>query len=163
VIIDEIEQLVDKLPIQIIHIDLMLSNILIKSGKISGIINYKFVSPDFRMTEVAITLSQFIRETVDDNWLFTNLSDFVKGYCSLIEPSKDEILAIPTLIKIRMATLVFHFLGRYMDRLDTIEILQSQLERFTYVGKWVNQRSEKLVQLFIKHKKTTVTETENNG
>jgi homoserine kinase type II len=119
--------------------------------------------PDFRMTEVAITLSQLIRENVDDNWLFTNLSDFVKGYCSLIEPSKDEILSIPTLIKIRMATLVFHFLGRYMDRLDTIEILQNQLERFTYVGKWVNQRSEKLVQLFIKHKKTTVTETENNG
>jgi homoserine kinase type II len=152
-ILEEIELLVNKLPIQIIHGDLMFSNFLLKNGNITSILDYEFVSPDFRMSEVAITISQLIRENMDEDMLFINLSNFFIGYCSLIKPSDDEILALPTLIKIRMATLVFHFLGRYFDRLDTIDSHQNQLKRFYYVGNWINQNGEKIVQLFNKHNK----------
>lgn len=155
-LLEEIDCLVSKLPIQVIHGDLMVSNILLKEERLSGILDFEFVSPDFRMTEVAITVSQFIRENMNEELFFVNLSNFFKGYCSLIHLTKDEIQAIPILIKIRMATLVIHFLGRYFDGLDPLDIFQNQLKRFYYVGNWVNGKREKLVELLVENKIFTI-------
>jgi homoserine kinase type II len=149
----DIPDLVSKLPQQIIHGDLMLSNVLLKEGKIAGILDFEFVSPDFRMTEVAVTISQLIREEADESLLFSNLADFVKGFCSTLTPLEDEIQTLPTLIKVRMVTLVFHFLGRYMNRLDSIDVVENQLKRFTFVGRWLDRNGEKLSRIFIEHKK----------
>jgi homoserine kinase type II len=150
-ILMDIPHLVSKLPQQVIHGDLMLSNFLLKEGKISGILDFEFVSPDFRMTEVAITISQLIREEADEALLFSNLFDFVKGFRSVLTPSEDEIQALPILIKIRMVTLVFHFLGRYMSGLDSIDVVENQLRRFAFVSRWLDMNGEKLSRIFIEH------------
>jgi homoserine kinase type II len=145
---ERIPDLIGKLPNQIIHGDLMLSNILIHREKIAGILDFEFVSSDFRMSELAITISQFIRNTANDDQLLKDVNDLVKGYRQFIAVTNDEINALPDLIKIRMTTLVLHFLSRYFNNLNDLKIVENQLIRFNYVVKWVDKNRAQLLGLF---------------
>lgn len=144
----EIVDLIERLPVQLIHGDLMLSNILMNDGQITGIVDFEFVSPDFRMSEVAITLSQFIRKEINNEQLLSIIKDFIKGYSTSVKVTKDEISALPILIKIRMSTLVLHFISRYFEGLNDLRVVEAQLERFAYVVHWINQNGEPLKRLF---------------
>jgi len=150
-IIEEIQTFTHDLPLQIIHGDLMLSNLLMKDGCIHGILDFEFVSPDFRMSEVAITMSQFIRDDEEPERTLSNLGEFIRGYRKKMTPTKNEIDALPMLIKVRMATLVFHFLGSHLAEKADFKVVESQLERFYFVISWVDKYKDRLVEFFDEH------------
>jgi len=132
------------LPKQNLHGDLWMGNCLIENDKITAILDFEFASIDWRALEVAICVARFA--LAENPW--ECFEAFLQGFsqtCSLLE---EEIQAIPALIKLRTLTNVIHFIGRYIEGLDSEEDVTKRLQNYFKRIGWINDNEGKIVDIF---------------
>lgn len=134
------------LPHQLIHGDLNASNALADpDGKITAILDFEFVTRDLRVMELAVCLSDLIRPEHSDERMWTRIEALVEGYASHGILTKDEIDTVPTLLLLRRLDVFIHFLGRYWDRVDGIQVVNDQIQNAYAMMKWLEAHEEKLL------------------
>ncbi|MCS7464005.1 phosphotransferase [Paenibacillus doosanensis] len=130
-----------ELPHQLVHGDLLFSNWLVNNGRISGVLDFEFVSPDLRAMELAIGLTQLI----DDGALQEEHAErLIAGYSSETELTDEEIRAMPDLLKLRYMGSFIHHFGRYMAGVGTLEGVQRRLRALGRLEEGMAQTSRKL-------------------
>lgn len=121
------------LPKQIIHGDLHFNNILHIDQCISGVLDFEFVSYDWRAMDLAINLSGYC--ATDDPMIYLN--NFLIGYVMYGKLSDLEIQCIPDLIKLRILNNVVYFVSRAYTKEDSPDSLlcrgQSYVTRITWL------------------------------
>ncbi|MDQ0232566.1 phosphotransferase [Metabacillus malikii] len=138
------------LPHQIIHGDLNHSNILQgKNGHINTILDFEFATNDLRAMEVAVCLSELsVKEANIDDRFWRKVSAFQSGFSSVMKLTNEEIEVLPTLIHLRRLDVFVHFLGRYLDGIDEIDVLIEQIENLEKNQQWLSEGKQKILQIW---------------
>jgi homoserine kinase type II len=137
-----------ELPHQLIHGDLNVSNILADStGEIIAILDFEFVTRDLRVMESAVCLSDLLHSTDDQVLAWERVNHYLSGYGSAIKLTSDEVNVIPMLILLRRMDVFIHFLGRYLDGINSIDIVDDQIYKAVSQVDWNAANAEKLLHM----------------
>lgn len=141
-----------QLPHQLIHGDLNASNILVDTeGRISAILDFEFITEDLRVMELCVCLSDLIRAGERESSLWANVEAFLTGYGMSIKLVPGEIAVIPLLILLRRLDVFIHFLGRYFDGINKIEVVAEQINNIVNQIQWLSINEDKLLALSLHH------------
>ncbi len=88
---------------QIVHGDLVLDNLLMADGHVSGIIDFGDVTHTPLVCDLAASLADVMRVASDP---FALASPVIQGYRSITELENDEKMLLPVLVATRFATMV---------------------------------------------------------
>lgn len=140
------------LPHQLIHGDLNASNVLAGAdGRISAVLDFEFVTEDLRVMEAAVCLSDLIRQVEPEAILWEGVERFLKGYGSAMKLTEEEISVLPLLIQLRRLDVFIHFLGRYRDGIDSLQMVFEQIHNVTAQAGWLDTRRSRLLTLCGRH------------
>jgi Ser/Thr protein kinase RdoA (MazF antagonist) len=142
-----IPQLDARLPRQIIHGDFYPSNVLMASGRVSGILDFEFAGPGLRAMDLAVGLGAFA-PTASSNGSDSRpiVERFAAGYRRWILPATAEIASLPTLLRLREATSLIHWLGRYRQGLTTEADIANRANRLLRLDADLSAHGEELVR-----------------
>ncbi|WP_245855872.1 phosphotransferase [Paenibacillus rigui] len=133
-----------QLPFQLVHSDLVGGNVLSDGGRISGILDFEFVTSDLRVMEAAVFISELVRHH-RQHWEL--IEAFVQGYSTTASLSNSEIEALPQLVLLRSLVLCIHFLGRHWAIGDQVNKPEAFLASFAEVHAWLESHKVQLVGL----------------
>lgn len=138
------------LPHQLIHGDINASNLLADrgTGKITAVLDFEFVTWDLRVMELAVCLSDLIDPEEDLVSMWDKIKAILVGYGRIIELTTAEIQALPTLIMLRRLDVLIHFLGRYWDGVDKMEVVKRQIHNAYSMALWLGKHEDKLLDAF---------------
>ena len=134
----------DSFPKQIIHADFHYDNLLIDDSLNMAVLDFEFVAKDWRVMDLVIPLSKFIG--VENS--LDLIKNFAIGFISKIKLEEIEIKYIPKLIKQRIYSNVVYFIGRYLSKDKTIDILYSKLPAYHKRIMWINSKEKEIIELF---------------
>lgn len=117
-----------KLPASALHGDVTLSNVLLKDGAITGVIDFGDMHHTARVAELAISLTSLLRES-DDLW--ADAGRFLDGYQRVLPLEPAEVELIGELVLARSAASVLISAWRAPLYPDNEEYLTSLV-----VGSW---------------------------
>jgi homoserine kinase type II len=93
--------------------------------------------------ELAVCLSEFIDAAVEQDQIWNRIECFLRGYNSGHRLNENEVDALNSLVKLRFAVIFLHFMGRYMEGMDSVQFMKEHIHR-TYEGcKWLNENRVK--------------------
>lgn len=144
-----------KLPVQVIHGDLHSNNYLMFDGKVSGVVDFEFTKPAWRVMDVAAALC-YTGPDSDSIDYMACVDPFAAGFCEKGELTEEEINVIPLVIKLRyvslfVATINWHSREKTESSLRANKLI---LEVGSNVIPWVNESAEKIVQAFTSRMKS---------
>jgi len=130
---------------QLIHGDLNATNMLADaSGRINALLDFEFVTTDLRLMEAAVCMSDLIvlsdEGEVDGVLSQSRMALFLQGWCESGELSPEESALLPLLIQLRRVDVFVHFLGRYLDGVDDIAIVQRQIVQASRIVGWLQEQ-----------------------
>jgi homoserine kinase type II len=132
------------LPRQLIHADLVFSNALVVGDRVTGVLDFEFAAPDFRVMDVAVGLMVHIEED-ETNW--DGIEAYLAGFGDVLKLEAEEIASLPTMIAVRvLATFIFRY-GRHLAGLWTQEQLYGSLDKCTNSLNWLDRNADRLVAL----------------
>lgn len=136
------------LPHQLIHGDLNASNVLTDGeGRISAVLDFEFVTEDLRVMELCVCLSELINIDEARDLVWQKISAFIEGYGLNCRLTSEEVSVIPTLVMLRRLDVFIHFLGRYWDGIDSVDIVLEQLHKAAAQAKWIKANEVKLYDM----------------
>ncbi|MDF2962886.1 MAG: aminoglycoside phosphotransferase [Paenibacillus sp.] len=147
---EEINRLLDhlpnlqRLPVQLVHSDIVAGNVLTIGDEVSAILDFEFVTPDLRVMDAAVFMNELIRYH-GGRWDL--LEAFIRGYAETASFTADEIRALPQLILLRSVVLCIHFLGRQWAGVDPHDEGEPYLNSFALVYEWMSHHQNKLLDL----------------
>ncbi|WP_172250734.1 phosphotransferase [Saccharibacillus deserti] len=115
------------LPHQLVHGDLNASNMLIRTGEpdtIEALLDFEFCTYDVRAMEAAVLLSGLPRW---ERGLPDPMALCGDGFRRHAPLEAAEIEAVPLLMRLRKVDVFLHFLTRYWEGTDGIEVLGEQI------------------------------------
>jgi len=136
-----------KLPHQLVHGDINDSNVLVSSvdpDQVVAVLDFEFCTWDLRAIEPAVVLSGYLSEMPD----WSRIEAFIRGYHSIVSLTDDEIEAIPLLIRLRKLDVFIHFLGRYLDGVDSYEVLSEQIRDISKGLRTLRQEDDQIFRLY---------------
>ncbi len=137
-----------QLPHQLIHGDLNASNVLADTeDNICAVLDFEFVTEDLRVMELCVCLSEIINMDHCEEVLWELLSAFIEGYGSTQKLTSAELSVIPILIMLRRLDVFIHFLGRFRDGIDSIDIVTDQISNAASQARWLEINEGRLLSL----------------
>ena len=136
-------------PLSFVHGDLVTDNFLVSDADgVTGIIDFEFVGEDWRIMELATSLSKFPEDVTPIH----NLSLFARGFHSTFagKLSPAEVRALPSMIRLRMVSNVIYFVGRVLSGEAKVEYLVDRVPGYCRRLKWLDMEENSLAlrQLF---------------
>ncbi|MCZ8518911.1 MULTISPECIES: phosphotransferase [Paenibacillus] len=147
----DLPELQGQLPVQLVHSDIVYGNMLASGGRISAVLDFEFVTPDWRAMELAVLLSElFPPESLDpavpeaEERCWRAAEQALKGYGRAAALTAAEIAALPRLMLLRRLVLVPHFLGRYLAGVEGEERALHYLTSFAKVSRLIGEQGPRL-------------------
>lgn len=135
-----------QLPHQLVHGDLNASNILVnQDGSVSAVLDFEFVTHDLRVMELAVCLSDIIHPSHDETITWGKIEAFLSGYGESLKLTEAEIKAVPVLIQLRSLDVFIHFLGRYWDQVNSIDIVKEYSQKAALRCGWILANQDRLI------------------
>ena len=150
-IIKEIEELERafaglKLPVQFIHGDLHVGNLLILDGKISGVVDLEFAKPGWRVMDVGVAISRY--EGATDPLVL--IDAFASGFCEEGELDEEEVKAIPLMTRLRGVALLRGLISVASTEKNEgmLGFNKALLKVLPKMVIWAKENAENIVQAF---------------
>lgn len=142
----QLPDLYDRLPRQIIHGDYGRSNALLRDGRVSGVLDFEFASPDLRAMDVTVALWSFgvAPWQTERDWAL--IEAIVAGYGQRSALTGAEAAALPTLLRLREATALVHWVGRLRQGLTTADDITERAGRMLDVDHWLQVHGAELLR-----------------
>lgn len=141
-----VPDLYGRLPWQIIHSDLFLGNVLMLEERVSELLDFEFALPDPRAMDLAVGLFAFgisARETGDE-WLL--IEAFAAGYGRRVALNREEIGALPILVRLRETTSLVHWVGRFRGGLTTEDEIVRRTVDMLDLDDWLRAHDRDLIR-----------------
>lgn len=130
-----------RLPHQVIHCDLNVSNMLHDGDRVTGVLDFEFASPDMRAMDLVTCLLGYVGHAEETE---ERIAAFLKGWNAVEPLREDEVAALPLLCKLRLLVSFLHRLGRYLAGRSSLQEVTENLERLRMQKEWVEERLESL-------------------
>lgn len=129
-----------QLPKQWIHGDLVFNNTVAIGDHIVGVLDFEFCTVDVRIMELAVIATDLLKPDHPD--IAGGLQQLFEGYRETITMSEEERELFLSLVKLRLLDVVYHFINRYNDGLDSVTVLCSIIESSAFGIRWLNMHWE---------------------
>ncbi|WP_366296446.1 phosphotransferase [Paenibacillus sp. AN1007] len=139
------ESIVDDLPKQIVHHDILIFNLLIdnQTRKMSGVLDFDFASYDVRALELAICMNHLLQ--FDDGSL-SNLELFLDEYSQHMTLTDEEIKWIPFLMQMYYVSLLCIYIGQYYSGREIEEYFRFILHQLVIRKQWIEQNEYEFIE-----------------
>lgn len=129
------------LPTQLVHGDFSFGNVLVRAGRVRGIVDFEYAGRDVRAAELAAGLSSAIaREAREALW-----RPLLRGYLGKLQLDPAEIAALPALVNLHWAVIVVWWAGRSLEGRPFPDGPAVLVDRALAVERWVSDRGRELV------------------
>lgn len=129
------------LPTQLIHGDFSFGNILVRAGRVRGIVDFEYAGRDVRAMELAGGLSAAIaRPTRDALW-----RPVLRGYLGKLPLDPAELAALPALAVLHWAVIVVWWAGRSLEGRPFPDGIAALVDRALAVERWVTDHGRDIV------------------
>ncbi len=117
-----------ELPHQLIHGDINHSNLL-GGQNMTAVLDFEFCTWDVRVMELAVIVAGLLSESEQpsDSEDLSQIEAMLSGFGEKLRLSREEVEAIPILVRLRKLDVFLHFLGRYWDGVDDASVLLAQI------------------------------------
>jgi homoserine kinase type II len=149
-LLSQIPGLYGRLPQQIIHADCGRGNILLHEGRVSGCLDFEFALPDLRALDFAAALWSFGIAPYRTARDWAVIDAFVVGYSRQQPLTSTEAEALPTLLRLREATSLVHWVGRLRQGLTTVDDIMERVEDLLRVDRWLRTYAADLVRRVVR-------------
>jgi homoserine kinase type II len=129
------------LPTQLIHGDFSFGNVLMRAGRIRGIVDFEYAGRDIRAAELAGGLSSAIARNARE----TLWRPLLRGYLGKLQLDPAEIAALPALVNLHWAVIVVWWAGRSLEGRPFPDGPAVLVDRALAVERWVSDRGPELV------------------
>ncbi|RXZ78821.1 hypothetical protein EBB07_25275 [Paenibacillaceae bacterium] len=123
------------LPTQLVHHDLLIFNLLAEGGKITGVLDFDFISMDIAFMEFAISFNHVLQES---NGSLEMAEAFVAGYSSIRNHAPDETAMLPLLTQIYHLAVLHIYIGQYYAGAKIEQHFNYFLHQFANRMSWLN-------------------------
>ncbi|SMF92472.1 homoserine kinase [Paenibacillus uliginis N3/975] len=139
------ESIIDALPKQIIHHDILIFNLLIdsKTRKMNGVLDFDFASHDVCALELAICINHLLQ--FDDGSLL-NLELFLDEYSQHMTLTDEEIKWIPFLMQMYYVSLICIYIGQYYSGREIDNYFRFILNQLVIRTQWIEQNEYELIE-----------------
>ncbi len=113
---------------------------------LSGILDFEFAAPDLRAMDIAVALWSFgiaLWQTERD-WAL--IEALIAGYRQRHALTSAEVAAIPTLLRLREATSLVHWMGRRRQGLTTADDIAKRAGGMLDVDRWLQAHGTELLR-----------------
>jgi homoserine kinase type II len=129
------------LPTQLIHGDFAFGNVLMRSGRVRGVLDFEYVGHNVRALELGGALRNVLAKGNRENlW-----RPVLRGYLRTLALDPAEIGALPALILLQSAIILVWWAGRVVEGRTTRETLDRHTAQALSVRDWVNANDTRLV------------------
>eukprot|EP01036_Dinobryon_divergens_P035844 gene35844-46527_t len=129
------------LPYQIIHGDLHYDNILVNESKVTGLLDFEFVSWDWRALDFAIPLTKYL-SAIAQTQLLDLISSFSQGFAEYVRLEPNEIRMIPKLLELRQLSNVVFWVGRAYAGEEDIKTFTTRAQAYEDRIRWIMDNAE---------------------
>ncbi|OMF38311.1 hypothetical protein BK133_01935 [Paenibacillus sp. FSL H8-0548] len=128
------------LPKQWIHGDLVFNNTVSNGNDIIGVLDFEFTTIDVRAMELAVIVVDLIKP--GDQHFQVKLRQLIKGFKDSLQLSEQELIKLPSLMKLRLLDVALHFAVRLRDNLDSEDIFCDIIDQSLFGCNWINDHWE---------------------
>ncbi|MGY4763329.1 phosphotransferase [Paenibacillus caseinilyticus] len=141
-----------QLPVQLVHSDIVYGNMLASGDRITAVLDFEFVTPDWRAMELGVFLAELFPpdrlgspEAEEACWQAAERA--LEGYGRAAGLTEAELQALPQLVLLRRLVLVPHFLGRSLAGVEAADRAQYYLAGFAKVQRLIAEQGLRLTAL----------------
>jgi homoserine kinase type II len=135
-----------RLPVQLVHHDLLIFNLLSQNNQISGVLDFDFLSVDTSFMEFAICLNHILQMT---NGSMGMTEAFVKSYSSYRKHSLQEMEQLRNLTQMYHLAVLHIYIGQHYAGIDIEQNFNYMLNQFIRRDKWLNEHSQTIEQMLM--------------
>lgn len=145
--LDAVPVLYHDLPVQIIHGDYGVGNVLLVGEQASGVLDFEFAGPDLRAMDFASGLYYHV---LGDgigagNVRVEVVEAFVRGYVAATRLRDDELHALPQLLLLLRITGQMHWTGRFLAGLARVADVTVRLDDTLRLADWLAAHGDNFV------------------
>ena len=146
-VLEHVDSLYDRLPQQLLHRDYDPSNILLdQQHKVTAVLDFEFAARDIRILDLCVALSWWPSHLLGTGKEWDLIDALGKAYTQQVALSEDELLAIPTVFRLRDATSLVHRIGRYLAGLETESRMQTRVQHSLMREAWLSAHRQTLLE-----------------
>ncbi|WP_426447415.1 phosphotransferase [Paenibacillus sp. S-38] len=141
-----------RLPVQLVHSDIVYGNMLASGDEITAVLDFEFVTPDWRAMELGVFLAELFPpdslgspEAEEACWQAAERA--LEGYGRAAALTEAELQALPQLVLLRRLVLVPHFLGRSLAGVEAGDRAAYYLAGFAKIQRLIAEQGLRLTAL----------------
>lgn len=128
--------LLEELPQQFVHHDVLIFNLLAQGNDIRGVLDFDFASRDASFMEFAICLNHVLQMS---NGSAAMLEAFTKGYADFRKGTAQEIRHLQLLTQIYHVAVLHIYVGQHYSGVDIKQNFNYILNQFGTRNDWLNE------------------------
>lgn len=146
-VLESVPRLYAQLPQQLLHRDYDPGNILLDhQHNITAVLDFEFAGRDIRVLDLCVALSWWPSYLLGTGQEWDLIDAFGAAYTRQFSLSKEELLAIPTVFRLRDATSFVHRMGRYLAGRETDSRIQARVEHSLWREAWLSVHQQTLLE-----------------
>ncbi|WP_372631568.1 phosphotransferase [Cohnella sp.] len=130
--------LLEKLPKQFVHHDLLVFNLLAHENKIKGVLDFDFISLDVSFMEFAICLNHVLQMS---NGSLEMAEAYIRGYAKYRKGSSEEITYLQLLTQIYHIAVLHIYIGQHYSGVNVEQNFNYILNQFKTRNDWLTEQS----------------------
>ncbi|MZQ87070.1 phosphotransferase [Paenibacillus sp. 5J-6] len=134
----------NELPVQLVHHDLLIFNLLSQNNRISGVLDFDFLSVDTSFMEFAICLNHILQMS---NGSVEMTEAFVKSYSAYRTHSLHEIEQLRNLTQLYHLAVLHIYIGQHYAGADIQPNFNYILNQFMRRDSWLKEHSETIERI----------------
>lgn len=142
--IEKSMDLLEKLPKQFVHHDLLVFNLLEQDSKISGVLDFDFISHDVSFMEFAICLNHVLQMSGGS---LEMVEAFMKGYAEYRKGSSQEFTHLQLLTQIYHIAVLHIYIGQHCSGVNVEQNFNYILNQFKTRNEWLSEYGSPLRRL----------------
>jgi homoserine kinase type II len=129
------------LPTQLIHGDFSLGNVLMRAGRVRGVLDFEYAGRNVRAMELGGVLRNVLMK-VNREQLW---GPALKAYLMTLALDPMELAALPALVLLQSAIVVVWLAGRALEGNSTRQALAGYVDQALALREWIKRNGEVLV------------------
>lgn len=139
-----------RLPVQLVHGDPGLSNVLYADGRVTGVIDFEFAGMNVPVADLADALYMLV-----DDWSApverARAAQLCAGYRTVSRLTSEEAVAIPDRLRMRAAGTLVWRAGRLLAGFATAADVADRVAEAHRLEQWLSGHDGQLAELVLRH------------
>lgn len=145
-VMKHVPHLYSQLPQQLLHRDYDPGNILMADQRVTAILDFEFAGQDIRVLDLCVALSWWPVNLLGTGKEWELIDALGTAYTQHTTLSEGELLAIPTVLRMRDATSFVHRLGRYLAGMETESCMRDRVQHSLWREAWLLAHQKTLLK-----------------